>query len=167
MRFALVAVIWLVFVGGMWGYVQQRDARQPDGPVAAPVHDTLDVSVTLEITPTFSSEKDPFALDTGDGDQGALVVTVNGVSVPVDAALERGMTLVRDNVTGLNRGFNELYISAPPAASETLLTNGIRVRVLRQGAVIEDQTLWGEKGAVISGTIGFDLAEQKGDDHDH
>ena len=72
MRFILSLTIWLILVGGLYGYTQLRDKsrsvsveRQPQ--VAAAIGE-----YSLRLTPTFTVERDPFALITETDSTGVL-----------------------------------------------------------------------------------------------
>ena len=60
MRFLMVVAIWIVIVGGLWNYISHRDAKRELIVAATPIDLTIEGQYALEITPTFSTEDDPF-----------------------------------------------------------------------------------------------------------
>lgn len=168
MRIALTALIWLIMVGGLSLYIQQRDSRLPPAiqvPIteAAPRED-----YALEITPTFSPETDPFALQGDPSASASLVVRLGERELfRGGKALPAGKTIAVKPLDGLLVGHNELYLQASPPASEALLDHAVRVRLLQGARVVFDQTLWGASGATVAGTIPFNLEKRAEAEHDH
>lgn len=169
MRFVIIVFIWIFFVGGLWAYTANRDATLPEGPAQVADREVLTRDFVLEITPGFSIEQDPFALNLDDGSQAPdLEVRLNGRALSVDAKdITRGKVLRITNGITPTLGFNEIYVQASPPVSETHLDHGLRVRLLDGGTTVTDQTIWGSRGAVVAGTVTFTLAAAKEDDHDH
>ncbi len=169
MRFLLTILIWIFFVGGLWGYTTQRDASLPKGPAQVTAPKVLTGSYVLEITPSFSIEKDPFALALDDdaSQTPGLEIRLNGRALGVDAGqIKRGKVIRITKNLKLSQGFNEFYVKASPPMAETDLDHGLRVRLLDRGVPVVDQTVWGSSGAVVAGTVSFSLAAQKEDVHD-
>ncbi|HCY87358.1 MAG TPA: hypothetical protein DHV36_19650 [Desulfobacteraceae bacterium] len=165
MRFLLSLLIWIIMVGGMWMYTWQRDRGLPEGPSQPRTVETVAGEFVLEVTPTFSMEKDPFALDTG-ADDAAVTLALNGDAVPFSQErFARGQQLRIDGLTGLHAGMNEIFVKASPPASESHMDHALRVRVTDRGFVIVDRTVWGGRGALVSGTVSFELTDHKEDDH--
>lgn len=159
MRFALVAVIWLILVGGMALYTYERERRQPP-PIAEPVTKEASMEAySLEITPTFATAADPFALQ-GDPDAAATLLVRVGERVLYrsDEPLAAGETVSVRPVPGLVIGLNEIYLRAVPPRGAAM-DHALRVRLLQGGRVVLDETLWGEKGRNVSGSVPFTLTE--------
>lgn len=167
MRFLLVLAIWLVIVGGLYQYIAWRDraANVPAAGVAA-----VQISsgeITLEITPTFSLEEDPFALKSGEGGDTSLEIRLNGKLLAVSPAdLQRGRPFAIAAANGILVGRNEIHVKASPPVAEGSLDHALRVRVIERDAVLTDHSLWSSGGAVISGAVGFDIREKEAG-HDH
>jgi hypothetical protein len=167
MRFALVALIWLVTVGGLALYMQERDRRQPP-QVVQPVTQAAPVEAyTLELTPSFATASDPFAL-AGESDAGATLLVRLGERelYRSDKPVAAGVTVSVHPVPGLILGHNEIYLRAVPPRGAAL-SHALRVRLLQGGRVIVDQTLWGEQGANVSGSVPFTLKGAGEADHGH
>lgn len=168
MRFLLSILIWIFFVGGLWMYTLQRDARLPDSPTAVKQVETVSGKYTLEITPTFSIEADPFALQSDTENAGEIELRLNGQTLrPPEGDISRGKVLKIVDITRLAEGFNEFFISASPPISEIDLDHGIRVRLLDGENIIVDDTVWAGNGARVSGTISFQMELNEDHDHDH
>ena len=160
MRFALVAAIWLILVGGLALYTTEKERRQPP-EVAEPVTQPVSAeSYTLEITPTFTSASDPFALQ-GDPAASATLVARLGERelLRLNTAVPAGKPVTVSPVPGLVVGLNELYVRGVPPRGEPL-DHAVRVRLLQGGRVVLDETLWGAKGANVTGSIPFSLTQK-------
>jgi hypothetical protein len=168
MRFALTALIWLLILGGLSLYIFQRD-RRSQAPIQAPVmHEAAGQNFILEITPTFSPEPDPFALQGEAGDSPSLVVRTSQQELfRAEADLERGVPVQVQPVQGLVEGRNELYLQGTPPLSEAHRDHAVRVRLLKDNMVVADETIWGHGGAGVAGTISFTLTPMAEDAHDH
>ena len=168
MRFLLIILIWIFFVGGLWGYTIQRDASLPKGPAQVAAPKILTGSYVLEITPSFTIEKDPFALALDDASPPpGLEVRLNGRALGVDSGqIKRGKMIRITKNLNLSQGFNEFYVKASPPMAETDLDHGLRIRLLDRGGPVFDRTVWGSTGAVVAGSVSFTLAGHKEDVHD-
>jgi hypothetical protein len=168
MRFFLSLFIWLVIVGGLFLYTWQRDAGLPQGPSIVEAAKHVKGDHLLEITPTFSVVKDPFALQSDTDETALLELRLNGKNLEAPAMdMRRGEVIRIRGLTELQVGFNEFYISASPPITENMLDHGIRVRLLDGSSVLLDDTIWASSGALVSGTINFTLAAETDDDHEH
>ncbi|MBI9090782.1 MAG: hypothetical protein JEZ12_16315 [Desulfobacterium sp.] len=168
MRFLFCLVIWIVVVGGLRVYTWHRDAGLPAGPSPVQAVEQVEGAFLLELTPTFSLEKDPFALDTGTQSDALLTLNLNGRTLEVpEGELLRGKKIRIRDLPWLQAGSNEIYVKASPPLAESMMDHGLRVRLLDRGFVIADNTVWGDRGALVSGTIRFRLTLSEDDGHDH
>ena len=168
MRFLLVIIIWVVIVGGLWSYVSYRDGQRLQATTREPINLEVEGKFAIEITPTFSTEKDPFALTTTAEAPSSLQIKLNGMELSLETdELLRGQTVRLDNVSGMLAGHNEIYINATPPLSESSLEHGIRLKLFENNAIVVDKTLWASQGALVSGTISFSHLEKEKGDHDH
>ena len=157
MKFAMVALIWLILVGGLTLYTYERDRRKPHPIEAVTSKEAPMEAYTLEITPSFATATDPFALKGEPAAEATVVLRAGDRELfRSDKPLAAGVTVSVHPVAGLVLGRNELYLRAAPPLGGAL-DHAVRVRLLQRGRVFLDQTLWGEKGAVVSGTIPFEL----------
>ena len=168
MRFFLVFIIWVVIVGGLWGYIANRDARRLEAAPVAIADLSIEGEFAIELTPTFSTEEDPFALTTTKTNAPPLELKLNGtqLSLPTQEIL-RGETIRLETISGMLAGHNEIYVNASPPFSESTLEHGIRIRVLENEVSIADETIWAGQGALVSGTISFSHRKEKEKSHDH
>lgn len=168
MRFLLSIIIWITFVGGLWFYTWQRDAKLPDSPLAVKPAEIVQGDYILELTPTFSIEDDPFALQSESEVSDSFEVRLNGQELELpDEELRRGKVLKIRNLPEVLSGFNEFFVSASPPISEIDLDHGIRIRLMDGEQIIADHTVWTSGGARVSGTMNFKLTTEKDLDHDH
>lgn len=168
MRFLLVVTIWVVIVGGLWGYIADRDTRRQQITAATPMDLSVEGRFVIEVTPTFSTEKDPFALTTSDSSVPPLTVKLNGMYIDTHTQeVLRGQTLRYEDVSGVLSGHNEIYVSASPPLSENTLEHGVRVKLYEDSTLVVDQTVWADQGALVSGTISFNHSANEEGSHDH
>lgn len=168
MRFLLSLIIWTVIVGGLFLYTSSRDAAVSRITAAVPVELDVEGNFTLEITPTFSTEKDPFALQVDDSDQQPLEVRLNGqkISLP-EEEIVRGKTLRIENISGILKGYNEVYVKASPPLDESELDHGVRLHILQDEKSLASDTIWSGQGALVSGSLNFSYGDAKEESHDH
>lgn len=167
MRFLLVIAVWVVIVGGLYQYIAWRDGAAATPVAEIAVAQASSGEFSLELTPTFSLEEDPFALKGGEGADSPLEVRLNGSLLAVPAAeLQRGRPFVIAVVDGVLLGHNEVHVKASPPVAESSLDHALRIRVLDRDAVLADHSIWGGDGELISGSVGFDTREKEAG-HDH
>ncbi len=168
MRFLIVVAIWIIIVGGLWNYISLRDAKRESIVAATPINLTVDGQYALEITPTFSTEDDPFALKTSDNTASSFEVKLNGNTLDMNVLeFQRGKRIRTEKVGGVLKGHNEIYVNASPPLSENTLEHGIRVKFYLDNTLIMDRTVWADQGALVSGTISFNHLETEEASHDH
>ncbi len=168
MRFLMVVAIWIVIVGGLWNYISHRDAKRELIVTAIPIDLTIEGQYALEITPTFSTEDDPFALKTYDNTASSFEVKLNGNALDMNVLeFQRGETIRNAKVGGVLTGHNEIYVNASPPLSENNLEHGVRVKFYQDDTLIVDRTVWADQGALVSGTISFNHSQTEEASHDH
>lgn len=168
MRFFLTILIWVVIIGGMFFYSRQRQITEAGIKIQDPETMIVEDAYTLQVTPTFSIEKDPFALQTEGHTASGVELRLNGIPLAVTAEnLQRGIPWELEQIEGLVTGNNEIYLQASPPLTESNLEHGVRVQLLKTGAVIVDRTIWSNQGSLVSGTIHFQMKEEVHKDHDH
>ena len=168
MRFVLTISIWIIIVGGLWMYTSARDTglkRQAGGVL--PVVDTVDETFVIEITPTFGVEKDPFALQTGDMPEKGVELRLNGQPLDLGGeTMAHGKVFRLSGVTGVNIGYNEVYLKASPPVVENDSEHGVRLKIVQGDTIIADETMWSSGGSLVSGTLSF-IYEKLEAGHDH
>lgn len=168
-RIPFVILVWALLLGGMTFYMRHRDGRRR--AMAAPTARTADRAegtFSVEVTPTFPVEADPFALRT-DADRGdaGLVVLLNGRDLlrRSDGG-EPGEVIRLDGVAGFAVGANEVRVEAYPPEEPGDRRHFVQVRVLRNGAPLADDTFWSEGGAAVTGSLGVEVPSGAEDSHD-
>ena len=169
MRPVLAIAVWVVLIGGLSWYMQTRQevaAVQGFQPTA------LEAKITLEVTPSFAVEPDPFALRVDEKDQAvALLVRLNGRDVlKKSEKLVGGSQVTVDDVQGLVEGSNEFYVEANPPLNQASQSHAVRIRVKRVNETLAERTLWSEPGSRIAATFSLEVKPTKpvqDDDHGH
>ena len=170
MRLLVALCVWVVIVGGLALYMNVQETTHA-GP--AVVEQRAAGTFTLEITPSFTAEPDPFALLLDEKIKPpALVVKLNGTEVVRKTdRVGAGKPLRVEAIAGMVTGANEFYVEASPPADQIGRASAVRVRVLRDDEPIAERTLWSEPGMRIATT--FQLTIQAGasprrhETHDH
>lgn len=167
MRFLLAIVIWIVFVGGLKLYTVKRDSVLPTEPAAPQQLALAGGDYSIRLTPTFSVERDPFALQTEADNSSGFDLTLNGSPLDVSSdQVRRGEMFELTGIKNILHGHNELYIKASPPLGESMLDQAIRIQVFESNVLIASQTIWGEKGSLVSGTVNFTIsAKEHGHGH--
>ena len=128
----------------------------------------------MDITTTFDIEPDPFAVRTDDAPPAALVLRfAQRDLLRVTDRLSAGQAVRVDEVPGVTVGPNEFFLEATPPLSAGGSAHAVRVRVLRDGVVVDERTFWSEPGLSIASGFVLDVPEagrvhrDEDDDHDH
>ena len=168
MRIALALLIWIVFVGGLGFYMHHRDVSaltsRPDVETqAAKGH------YAMEITTTFAVEPDPFALklDSEEKQPALLVRLVDQEILRVNDRLEAGTPIRLEPLSGLVEGLNEIYLEASPPLEQTGKSHAVRVKILRDGQTVAEETFWSQPGGKVADTMGFELLASQAMESDH
>ncbi len=167
MRFLLSLSIWIIIVGGLFVYTSSRDAAVSKIAPAVPVELAAEGDFSLEITPTFSTEKDPFALQIDDSNQQSIEVRLNGERIKLpEEEVVRGKTLRVDDLSGIVEGHNEVYVKASPPLAESDLNHGIRLHIIKDGKSLASDTIWSSQGSLVSGSLAFTYGDAEEASHD-
>ena len=193
MRPLAVILIWVVILGGLGIYMQSREYFSPREEQEYEI-EPAPGEFTLEVTPTFDATGgvDPYALDPAP--QPAFTLKLDGVEIvrreePMRAAhpttiqwdLEKWPLVV---------GKNEFFIDMPTpqrgddsdaddfsldlddseeadADHGVNAVYGVRLRLLRDGAEVDSQTLWSEPGKPVKGKMFIELDRPPSADPHH
>ena len=168
MRFILSLIIWFTLVGGLYGYTQIRDqSRMVSIEQQTQVTDATG-EYSLRLTPTFSVERDPFALTTEIENTTGFELWLNGKRITIDVEnLHQGTAMMVEKIPGLIEGGNEIFVKASPPVSGDMDHYAMRVELLENGSVILEETMWSSGGAQVSGTMTVNLGKEEKDEHDH
>ena len=136
-----------------------REVHEHGGAEAAEAHDRY----RLVLNPTFDVRDDPFALDAGaSGEVRLLVRAGTRELVRWTDDVVRGQAIEVDDVE-LSGDTIELFVEATPAGGQASEPLALRVRLLQDGVVYADETLWTPGGGVpLSQRLNLILKAQHG-----
>jgi hypothetical protein len=145
--FALLVAV--IILGGLQLYMTIRP--QPSGRMAAQDELAARGRFSVEITLTFDAGPDAFSLDVSDAP--AVLVQLRGVDLlRRQEEVLAGDQVVIDDVSGLVEGKNEFFVQATPS-EVAHVARAVRVRVLRDGIPLADETLWAEPSEIVRGAV--------------
>lgn len=149
--FAILVVVTIL--GGMQAYMTYRP--RPQAASAVIQETSARGSFSVEVTPSFDAGPDQFALELDDAP--SLIVQFRGKEILSHRdAIDAGTAVTVDDVSGLVVGGNEFFVRATPATLNDI-SLAIRIRILRDGSPLADQTLWSEPGEAPQGTVVIDV----------
>ena len=111
----------------------------------------------LELTPTFSLEKDPFALNLDESP--ALVVKLGDKELLALESVLAGESVLLEEVRGLVLGMNEFFIKATPSTADAAGAQALRVRLLQAGQPVAEETYWTGNGMPVKAVFRVALEE--------
>ena len=167
MRLLLSVLIWIFFVGGLWFYINQRDLMQSNASYnPKQMIRQADKHVTLLLTPTFSAEKDPFALTFDNQESQGIIVRVNGERVDTKSlSLKSGVPVQISELNNILAGRNELYMEVSPPVQDSHIAQAIRVELSDEKRILLDETIWSKGGALLTGSFLFEIIDETVHDH--
>lgn len=158
MRIIIAIIIWVVFVGGLFLFMEQRNDRRTIDRLYA-VTESSEKKCVLEIITTFTPEPDPFALNTNPGDEADALIVRQGDRdiLRIKDAIEPGVPVRSDILTEMKIGINEYYIEACAPLDSIGRSFAMRVQCICNGQMIADRTFWTESGNRAAGTLRVNL----------
>lgn len=172
MRVLLALAVWIVTLGGVGLFVR---SYQPAGPAVALAARRPAAGVyALELTTSFSAQRDPFTLAPEDSDTQppAVLVKLAGQELLRRTEdLPAGQAVVVP-APGLVVGENEFYLEARPPIDQSHQAHALRVRILRDGQPVAEKTFWSQPPLPLIATFPLDIPPQEPGhtqphDHDH
>jgi hypothetical protein len=156
MRPFYALLVWVLILGGLWAYIEARDAF--DQPATTAIHvQPAPGEYALELTPTFDATGgiDPFALEPTA--KSAIVVRLNGREIVrfeenAPAGIPQRFTWNVDDAP-VEVGRNELNVELSTPEGDARALRGVRVRLLRDDATIADEMIWSQPGAPVMGDV--------------
>jgi len=149
LRLIAAAAISTIILGGLTLFMERRERLSGEGTaVAQTTAATGKFSVDLTLSFT-AAAADPFAVaaEVG-GRQPVLKVQLNGQQLlSATTAPPAGELIQIADPRGIVVGKNEFLVEADPPLDEANRAHAVRLRVLRDGAPIAEQTVWSEPGA--------------------
>ena len=153
MRPLLALLVAGSILGGLQLYMQFRP--QPKR-VVHDVEQSAAGRFTVEITLTFDAGPDAFALDPSSAP--AVLLQLRGTDVVRRTdSIAAGEQVRADHVQGIVTGKNEFFVQATPQDGVAAVARAVRVRILRDGNPVADETLWAEPGEVVQGAVMVDV----------
>ncbi len=149
MRVLAVCIIALLIFGTLAAY-QRFVETLPKPNLQQYARPTAEGKFFLEVTLTFPAEVDAFATDQ----EAAVLVRMAGHDViRSEAPVAAGETLQANDVQGIVAGRNAFFVRAVPAESSSQVPNAVRVKILRDGELIAENSLWSESGSIVAGEV--------------
>jgi hypothetical protein len=153
MRPLLVLVLALAIFGALAAY-ERFVATLPEQSAAIEEPPAAAGKFSVELTLSFDAAKDEFALS----DEPAVVVRIAGRDlIRSEQPVAAGQRLRVDEVTGIIAGSNAFFVSAIPSADFIGRPCAARLRILRDEAVIGENTLWSQPGDLVAGEVMVDV----------
>ena len=156
MRPLLAILTTVLILGGLQGYFVLRERFGPKA--ATSVERPAPGVYALEITLTFDAGPDPFALEASD--KTCLEVLFRNKTLlrrteRVAAGEKVLITPVEGIVAGEDefRGRNEFLVKATPAEGSADMAYAARVRLLRDGVPIAEESLWSDSDGKVEGKL--------------
>lgn len=158
-RIFYAAVLCVLILGGAGVFLREK---QPEAGLPAFHYTQASEQYSLELTPTFSLEKDPFALNTDDSP--AMVVTLGGKELLALDSAAAGEPVLLEEVRGLVKGMNEFFITATPSGAAASAAQALRVRLLQGGQPVADESYWTSHGLPVKAVfrVALEGAEKEG-----
>ncbi len=156
-RLIAAAAISFVILGGLALFMERRESRGSQTSVSAPAAaGDFSVDVTLSFT---AAERDPFAVTAeNSAKQPLVIVRLNGQEIlSATEAPPAGELLKVAHVPGMAAGNNEFLVEADPPLAEANRAHAVRLRVLRDGQPIAEQTSWSEPGSRLVARFVLDV----------
>jgi len=160
MRPVLAILVWVVILGGLYGYMRFRDRLAPRPEEVFRVSPAPG-NFSVELTPTFDAQGgvDPFALDPVA--KPAIVLWLNGTEIvryeqTARAGIPVEFTWDTDEVP-LELEKNEFRIQVRTPGDNPNAVRGVRLRLLRDGAEVASETLWSEPGQPVDGVVRINI----------
>lgn len=168
LRIGFVLAIWVVLVGGLSVYMQNREALELSHGEALILRPAAGI-YSIEVTPSFAAESDPFALNLDETDKAPAILLRLGNTelLRKSGGIEAGFPIRLENITGIVEGSNEVYVSAAPPGGHPQQRHFVQLRVLRDGNEIATTILSSEGGATVAGSLLFQVHAAKESAHDH
>lgn len=170
LRLIAAALLSLLILGGLSLFIEKRAVESSTGVElydAEAAAGTFSVDLTLSFSP---AKSDPFAIALDPAEKKPiLTVTLNGRRLlSAKEAPPAGELITIDHVEGIVVGENELLVEADPPLEEANRAHAVRVRVLRDGQPIAQETAWSEPGTRLVARFRLNVpAERRAEAHDH
>ena len=149
----LAAILLAVLILGSVKAYMLFERSLPPPMVVSTVQQSAAGKFSVDVTLTFDAAADEFALEPL-----SVVIELQGQELfrsrePVPA----DRPIVLEDVPRVVEGRNSFFLKVTPADSDFNSERAVRVRVLRDGEPVSEQTLWSEPGGVVEGIVNVDV----------
>ncbi len=151
-RIFYALALCIVILGGAGLFLREKPSKA--GP-ADFRYTQASKAYSLELTPTFSLEKDPFALNPDESP--ALVVSLGDKELLALDSVPEGEPVLLEEIPGLVRGMNEFFIKATPSAASASGAHALRVRLLQGPVVVAEESYWTGQGLPVNAVFRAEL----------
>lgn len=154
MRPIFVLIFGVVILGGVDLFLRSHNATDGKLPSAGATVISAPGEFEIEITLTCDLGPDEFSLEDV-AKSPSLLVRLNGQGLVshTDTVLASDTPLRFGPVQGMAAGVNELYVQASLGELGLDRPCSIRVRVLRDGSVVAEKSIWPAAGGVVQDTL--------------
>jgi hypothetical protein len=156
MKFILTIAVWIVTAGIVFFFFAYRGTERAGEAVAS---FAAEREITVEITTTFSTAEDPFALNIGEKSKGFTVLLDGKKIYETDSAVTKGVALVL-KAEHVADGKHEVTVNASPVSDGG--ANAVRMRALENGNEITGDTQWFDDGQEIVAALRFETGKNNG-----
>lgn len=156
MKFILTIAVWVVTAGIVFFFFAYRGTERTEHVQTFAGEKR---EVTIDITTTFATAKDPFALDIGEKQRGFTVLLDGKKIYETDSGVTKGVPLEL-KAAGAADGTHEITVNASPVSDGG--ANAVRIRVLADGNVLSEDTQWFDDGQEIVAALRFETGKSNG-----
>ncbi len=156
MKFILTVAVWIVTAGIVFFFFAYRGSENTE---SGHTQFYAEREITIDITTTFSTGEDPFALDIGAKQKGFTVLLDGKKIYETDSGVTKGVP-VELKAAGAAAGKHEITVNASPVSDGGV--NAVRIRALIDGNVVSEDTQWFEDGQEIVAALRFETGKNNG-----
>jgi len=156
MKFLLTIAVWIVTACIVLFFFVYRGTQRTE---ADHTQFSAEREITMDITTTFATAKDPFALDIGEKTKGFSVLLDGKKIYETDSGISKGVPLEL-KAAHIADGKHEITVNASPVSDGG--ANAVRIRALENGIVISEETQWFDDGQDIVAALRFETGKNNG-----
>jgi hypothetical protein len=156
MKFILTIAVWIVTAGIVFFFFAYRGVERAETGHA---QFAAEREITIDITTTFITAKDHFALDIGEKQKGFTVLLDGKKIYETDSGVTKGVPVELKAVKASD-GKHEITVNASPVSDGG--ANAVRIRALVNGNVVSEDTQWFDDGQEIVAALRFETGKNNG-----
>jgi hypothetical protein len=108
---------------------------------------------SLELILSFDATRDEFNMP----DDPALLVRMSGRDLFRADEVDTTEPVTINNVAGVVAGQNSFFVRAVPDAKSIRHACAVRIRILRDGATLAENTIWSTPGDIVAGEVALEV----------